>query len=66
MMMVIALLKLRLPNPMYESVPNRPLDYYTCPFKSSKLDRSVLKGYNVVFLVILQGVLMDVDIVIRE
>ncbi|XP_023344945.1 anoctamin-6 [Eurytemora carolleeae] len=30
--------KLRLPNPMFENVPNRPLDYYTCPFKTTKLD----------------------------
>ena len=27
------------PNPMSEEVPNKPLDYYTCPFKMSKLDR---------------------------
>ncbi len=31
--------KLRLPNLMYEDVPNKPLDYYTCPFKTSKLDK---------------------------
>jgi anoctamin-7 len=31
--------KLRLPNLMYEDVPNKPLDYYTCPFKASKLDK---------------------------
>lgn len=30
---------LRLPNIMAEEVPNRPLDYYTCPFKTSKLDK---------------------------
>jgi hypothetical protein len=24
---------------MHEEVPNKPLDYYTCPFKKSKLDR---------------------------
>jgi anoctamin-7 len=30
---------LRLPNIMYEEVPNKPLDYYTCPFRKSKLDR---------------------------
>ena len=30
---------LHISNPMYEFVPNRPLDYYTCPFKTSKLDR---------------------------
>ena len=31
--------KLRLPNLMFEDVPNKPLDYYTCPFKTSKLDK---------------------------
>ena len=31
--------KLHLPNPMAENIPNKPLDYYTCPFKTSKLDR---------------------------
>lgn len=30
---------LHLPNAMHEEVPNRPLDYYTCPFKASKLDK---------------------------
>ena len=30
---------LYIPNPMAEEVPNKPLDYYTCPFKMSKLDR---------------------------
>ncbi|XP_046389365.1 anoctamin-7-like [Ischnura elegans] len=30
---------LRLPNPMIQDVPNRPLDYYTCPFRKSKIDR---------------------------
>ncbi|XP_049779598.1 anoctamin-7-like isoform X7 [Schistocerca gregaria] len=30
---------LRLPNIMYEDVPNKPLDYYTCPFRKSKIDR---------------------------
>nr|CAD7574416.1 unnamed protein product [Timema californicum] len=30
---------LRLPNIMYEEVPNKPLDYYTCPFRKSKIDR---------------------------
>nr|CAD7424566.1 unnamed protein product [Timema monikensis] len=30
---------LRLPNIMYEEVPNKPLDYYTCPFRKSKMDR---------------------------
>ncbi|XP_059085679.1 anoctamin-7-like isoform X3 [Tigriopus californicus] len=31
--------KLRLPNVMFEEVPNKPLDYYTCPFKTSKVDK---------------------------
>lgn len=26
-------------NPFEEHVPNAPLDYYTCPFKKSKIDR---------------------------
>ena len=30
---------LYIPNPMAEEVPNKPLDYYTCPFKTSKIDR---------------------------
>ena len=33
------LAKLRLPNMMYEEVPRKPLDYYTCPFKASKIDK---------------------------
>ena len=33
---------LHLPNIMYEEVPNKPLDYYTCPFRKSKLDRLVI------------------------
>jgi len=33
------LAKLHIPNLMAEEVPNKPLDYYTCPFKMSKLDR---------------------------
>ncbi|XP_076365201.1 anoctamin-7-like isoform X1 [Tachypleus tridentatus] len=28
-----------IPNIMYEDVPNKPLDYYTCAFKKSKLDK---------------------------
>lgn len=28
-----------MPNIMLEDVPNRPLDYYTCQFKKSKLSR---------------------------
>ncbi|XP_076085009.1 anoctamin-7-like isoform X2 [Mytilus galloprovincialis] len=30
---------LRIPNVMAEEVPNKPLDYYTCAFKKSKLNR---------------------------
>ncbi|KAK3105042.1 hypothetical protein FSP39_015898 [Pinctada imbricata] len=30
---------LKIPNIMHEDVPNKPLDYYTCAFKKSKLDR---------------------------
>jgi anoctamin-7 len=37
------LAKLYIPNAMSEEVPNKPLDYYTCPFKMSKLDRSRIK-----------------------
>ena len=33
---------LYIPNPMAEEVPNKPLDYYTCPFKTSKIDRYLL------------------------
>uniref|UniRef100_H3B189 Anoctamin n=2 Tax=Latimeria chalumnae TaxID=7897 RepID=H3B189_LATCH len=31
--------KLRIPNIMYESVPNKPMDYYTCAFRKSKLEK---------------------------
>ncbi|XP_042199744.1 anoctamin-7 [Callorhinchus milii] len=31
--------KLRIPNYLSEPVPNKPLDYYTCPFRRSKLQR---------------------------
>ncbi|ELT94351.1 hypothetical protein CAPTEDRAFT_102977, partial [Capitella teleta] len=30
---------LRMPNMMSEDVPNQPLDYYTCQFRTSKLSR---------------------------
>ena len=30
---------LHIPNIMVNDVPNKPLDYYTCQFKKSKLDR---------------------------
>ncbi|KAF7645422.1 hypothetical protein LDENG_00204830 [Lucifuga dentata] len=31
--------RLCIPNMMAESVPNRPLDYYTCAFRKSKMNR---------------------------
>ncbi|XP_054884751.1 anoctamin-7-like isoform X2 [Poeciliopsis prolifica] len=31
--------KLSLPNPLTQYVPNQPPDYYTCQFRSSKLER---------------------------
>uniref|UniRef100_A0A8D3A858 Anoctamin n=2 Tax=Scophthalmus maximus TaxID=52904 RepID=A0A8D3A858_SCOMX len=31
--------RLCIPNVMKESVPNRPLDYYTCAFRKSKMNR---------------------------
>ncbi|KAL7976188.1 hypothetical protein Chor_008285 [Crotalus horridus] len=31
--------KLRIPNLMDQRVPNKPVDYYTCAFRKSKLDR---------------------------
>lgn len=31
--------RLCIPNVMAESVPNRPLDYYTCAFRQSKMAR---------------------------
>ncbi|XP_029013262.1 anoctamin-7 isoform X2 [Betta splendens] len=31
--------RLYIPNVMAESVPNRPLDYYTCAFRKSKMSR---------------------------
>lgn len=30
---------IKIPNIMQEEVPNKPLDYYTCAFKRSKLER---------------------------
>ena len=40
---------LRISNPMYEFVPNKPLDYYTCPFKRSKMDRFLGNGKPLIF-----------------
>ncbi|XP_069029249.1 anoctamin-7 [Embiotoca jacksoni] len=31
--------KLSLPNPLYQDVPNPPPDYYTCQFRTNKLQR---------------------------
>ncbi|XP_061591032.1 anoctamin-7 [Cololabis saira] len=36
--------RLCIPNVMRESVPNRPLDYYTCAFRKSKMNRFL--GYE--------------------
>lgn len=33
--------KLSLPNPLSQDVPNPPPDYYTCQFRTNKLERSV-------------------------
>ncbi|XP_042217319.1 anoctamin-7-like isoform X2 [Homarus americanus] len=35
----VILERIRLPNLMAEDVPNKPLDYFTCAFKKSKIDR---------------------------
>ncbi|XP_040049243.2 anoctamin-7 isoform X2 [Gasterosteus aculeatus] len=35
----LVLKRLCIPNAMMESVPNRPLDYYTCAFRKSKMNR---------------------------
>ncbi|OCT56954.1 hypothetical protein XELAEV_18004192mg [Xenopus laevis] len=46
--------RLRLPNPMYQHVPNKPLDYYTCAFRRSKLQKDPLDPVthcDVVFVV---------------
>ena len=42
----IALAFLKLPNIMQQEVPNEPMDYYTCPFKKSKIDKYVSERYN--------------------
>lgn len=31
--------KLHIPNAMEQWVPNKPMDYYTCAFRKSKLDK---------------------------
>ena len=33
------LVKLRLPNMMYEQMPSKPFNYYNHPFKASKIDK---------------------------
>ncbi|XP_071532826.1 anoctamin-7-like isoform X2 [Panulirus ornatus] len=35
----VILERIRFPNLMAEDVPNKPLDYFTCAFKKSKIDR---------------------------
>lgn len=35
----LVLKRLCIPNAMRESVPNRPVDYYTCAFRKSKMNR---------------------------
>lgn len=46
----IALKALKLPNIMSEDVPCKPLDFYTCPFRKSKINR-YLHVFNYVHLV---------------
>ncbi|KAF2366911.1 Anoctamin dimerization domain [Trinorchestia longiramus] len=38
--------RLRLPNLMAQEVPNKPLDYFTCAFKKSKIDRFLGSGHE--------------------
>uniref|UniRef100_A0A1A7WND2 Anoctamin n=1 Tax=Iconisemion striatum TaxID=60296 RepID=A0A1A7WND2_9TELE len=40
----MVLKRLCIPNAMMESVPNRPLDYYTCAFRKSKMNRFLGSG----------------------
>ncbi|XP_014856548.1 PREDICTED: anoctamin-7-like [Poecilia mexicana] len=40
----VVLKRLCVPNIMMESVPNRPLDYYTCAFRKSKMNRFLGSG----------------------
>uniref|UniRef100_A0A3Q4HXG3 Anoctamin n=1 Tax=Neolamprologus brichardi TaxID=32507 RepID=A0A3Q4HXG3_NEOBR len=62
--------KLCIPNVMTESVPNRPLDYYTCAFRKSKMSRWVnfcfytawlLPAAVVGTLVFVSGVIVSVN-----
>ncbi|MPC50693.1 Anoctamin-7 [Portunus trituberculatus] len=39
---------LHLPNLMAEDVPNKPLDYFTCAFKRSKIDSRARSAKRVV------------------
>uniref|UniRef100_A0A3B5MCB9 Anoctamin n=1 Tax=Xiphophorus couchianus TaxID=32473 RepID=A0A3B5MCB9_9TELE len=41
---VLPLVDLSLPNPLSQNVPNPPLEYYTCQFKSNKLERFLGSG----------------------
>ena len=31
--------KLHIPNIMLQDVPNKPVEYFTCPFKKAKIDK---------------------------
>lgn len=39
--------KLWVPNIMADSVPNRPVDYYTCAFRRSKMEKWGLAGWAI-------------------
>ncbi|XP_073457599.1 anoctamin-7 isoform X1 [Aquarana catesbeiana] len=41
--------RLHLPNPMYQYVPNKPLDYYTCAFRRSKLQRFLGSDFHATY-----------------
>nr|XP_045606846.1 anoctamin-7-like isoform X2 [Procambarus clarkii] len=41
----VILERLHLPNLMAEDVPNKPLDYFTCAFKKSKIDRKLITKF---------------------
>lgn len=43
-----ALSRLSLPNPLSQDVPNPPPDYYTCDFRTNKLQR--YKQYELIVL----------------
>uniref|UniRef100_A0A3B3XUX2 Anoctamin n=1 Tax=Poecilia mexicana TaxID=48701 RepID=A0A3B3XUX2_9TELE len=54
---VTFLSKLSLPNPLSQNVPNPPLEYYTCQFRTNKLERSAvsLSSVSVLSLCPLSG-----------